>query len=511
MLTLSLCKRIDKISCFRQITKLLNSSLRVSSATLLETKLRKKYGPRPQDYINMKKTHENLKGSKGLSQFYNPAIVRAFEEFQIQDTSNGDLLEMFRCAQDFLISLDSDIFWYKEQMSKNDDRAIANRMFSDKVQNDRRTAGDTSSKVLANIKTDKELIALSSFMAILMPMSERVWSEFDRDLSSRLDKFSLDSSLIAVHAMIATKSNLRLDSRFSSPHLVAEKIYSTIKLSLLHENGVENSPSVDMHPVSTDSLQCVRSRLFEQIALYLQILSVVKPEVPYKYGIVQNPNPDAKNLEKVSEWLINSLSTIKEPINFLSFRMIWESASLLNLPNSYQVYKVLYDQIHRSIMTEPMQIIDQEEAIYSLLESMKVAKFKNGKLVKEICNLLDTHGFNIVNYGMKLFGILVELDAVTFASKILTRIINEPNITVIFINVCIYTNVYSSGIRHYALSCTDLPDALNISLYLLTHIETQLEAIRDFFYMHYGLECISKLIFGCLSMRKHHNDNSDDF
>jgi hypothetical protein len=426
----------------RQIRKLPDSSLNISSATSLEIKLRKKYGYRPQDNINMKRTHENLKGSKGLSQFYNPAIVRAFEEFQMQDTSNGDLLEIFRCAQDFLISLDSNIFWYKEQMSRNDNRAIANRRFSDKVQCDRRTAGDSSSKVLASIKTDKELIALSSFMAILMPMSERVWSEFDKNLSSRLHEFSLDSLVLAAHAIIATKSNLRIESRHSSPHLVAEKIFSTIRLSLLHENVVKNSPSVDIHPVSTDSLQCASSRSFEQIALYLQILSVIKPEDPYKYGSVLNPNPDTKNLEKVAEWFINSLSTNKEPINFLTFRVMWESASLLDLPNSYQVYKVLYDQIHRSIVTEPMQIINQEEAIYSLFESMKVAKFKNGKLVKEICNLLDTHDFNIVNYGMKLFGILVELDAVAFASKILTRIINEPNITVIFMCVYMYIEIY---------------------------------------------------------------------
>jgi hypothetical protein len=397
------CKIIDKIIHFRQTMKLSsyvinNTTARLErnheSATIyryLGTDICK-----PQKDINIKRF-------KGLTQFYNPAIVRAFEKFQIQDTSNTKLLEIHRCATNMLISLDSDMLRYRENMNKNDNRAIAGRKFSYKVETARRTAGELSSTVLGDIKSDKELIALSSFMAILMPKSEGVWFNFDKNLSFRLDEFSMESLVLSAHAIMATKTNLRLNNIFCTPNLVADRIFSTTKLSLLHDNMVENLPSNDIPPISTSSLQCVSSKSFEQIALYLQILSVKKPEDSYKYGSKLNPNPDRKNLEKVAEEFIDFLSTNKEPIQFLTLRGIWVSASLLDLPNSYQLYKALYDQIYRSITVEPMQIIDQEDAIYSLFESMKLAKFKNGKLVKEICHLLDIHGFDLENYGIHVY------------------------------------------------------------------------------------------------------------
>jgi hypothetical protein len=56
--------------------------------------------------------------------------------------------------------------------------------------------------------------------------------------------------------------------------------------------------------------------------------------------------------------------------------------------------------------------------------------------------------------GMKLFGILVELDSIEFATKILTKLLDAPNISVVYvymsirifyvymsIRICVYTHV----------------------------------------------------------------------
>ena len=73
--------------------------------------------------------------------------------------------------------------------------------------------------------------------------------------------------------------------------------------------------------------------------------------------------------------------------------MVWERAPLLDLPNSYEVYKSLYDQVLYSISTEPLQVVNQEEAVTTLFESMKKARFKNGRLITEICKILSERGF----------------------------------------------------------------------------------------------------------------------
>ena len=75
--------------------------------------------------------------------------------------------------------------------------------------------------------------------------------------------------------------------------------------------------------------------------------------------------------------------------------MVWEHAPLLDLPNSYEIYKALYDQVLYSISTEPLQVVNQEEAVTTLFESMKKARFKNGRLITEICKILSDRGFSV--------------------------------------------------------------------------------------------------------------------
>lgn len=408
------CKLNDKITHLRHITQLSSAAANRSTARL---------GERPNSAKLEKKVNTvKIERFLSLNRYYNPAVLRAYREFNIRDTNNKKLIEIYRSAERMLMFLESD--------NRGKKRAIANRYYTPSIESARRTAGELSFTVFEDIKTDKELIALSSFMAILMPKSERVWFLFDENLSLRLEEYSLDSVVLSAHAIISTKFNLKLDNKFKTPNLVATRIFSTTKLSLIHESVIEELPSDNLSLKSEGSLKCVNSKLFEQLALYLQILSVIKPEDPYQYGSKKNANPDKKNLEKVAEEIISLLSRNTEPVKFQTLQGLWLNAPSLDLPNSYQLYKALYDQIYRSISTEPKQIIDEEDAIYSLFESMKLAKFKNGKLVKEISNILDIHGFNLEFYGMKLFGILVELDCIPFATKILTDLLNAPNITV---------------------------------------------------------------------------------
>jgi hypothetical protein len=137
-----------------------------------------------------------------------------------------------------------------------------------------------------------------------------------------------------------------------------------------------------------------------------------------------------KALENISAHCAEILSSSVCPIKFSALRPLWEAAPKVNLPNAYDMYKALYEQIFYSVSTEPLQLANQEEAVTTLLESMRKSQFKNTRLINEVCSILHSQGFEHSKYGVRLFRVLVELDSVPFAMKILDQLLNKENVLV---------------------------------------------------------------------------------
>jgi hypothetical protein len=142
-------------------------------------------------------------------------------------------------------------------------------------------------------------------------------------------------------------------------------------------------------------------------------------------------NPEGRRaLENISAHCAKILFSSIHPIKLRALRPLWETAPRVELPNSYEMYKALYEQVFYSISSEPLQIVNQEEAVTTLLESMWKSKFKNGKLLNEVSTILTLRGFETQKYGFRMFRALIELESVPFAIQVLDQLLNRENIIV---------------------------------------------------------------------------------
>ena len=89
------------------------------------------------------------------------------------------------------------------------------------------------------------------------------------------------------------------------------------------------------------------------------------------------------------------------PIKIHTLRFVWQNASKLDLPNSYMLYKTLYEHVLYSLSINSIQIVNQEITILSLLESMRMAKFKNIQLIQRVFKIIGERGRVYINTCLK--------------------------------------------------------------------------------------------------------------
>jgi hypothetical protein len=378
--------------------------------------------------------------------FYHPAVMRAFKEFRPEDTRHRGVREIHKLAEEHLIFLESRI--HKPRIKYQTPVEVEKR---------RRLAGSSAARAVAQVKTDKELMTVAACLAILVPRSAHMWVALDQAISDRAADFSVDAVVLCAHTILCAVDALGTrKSTFRTPQVAANI------LAERWSSGDGVFPSATIRPADDLIFAAVvgsrveHSPAVEQVGLYMHILQAAyRP--PYHHHHhhrthhVSSSSPPLfpstaaaaaalsasasaseatsmprmkKTLEMLSVHCLRTLSESVNPVKFLTLRTVWEQAPLLDLPNSYDLYKALYDQVLYSISTEPLQVVNQEEAVTTLLESMKKARFKNGRLINEVCKILGERGFSVDKHGVRMFGALVELDAVPFAMRVMTDMLN---------------------------------------------------------------------------------------
>jgi hypothetical protein len=106
-----------------------------------------------------------------------------------------------------------------------------------------------------------------------------------------------------------------------------------------------------------------------------------------------------------------------------AMQVVWENAPYVPLPQPYLFYKTLYDAVLLSLTCNPRQLAGATMNVEILVESMVLSKFKSSLLISKIYDVL-VGGQGICNdtaTGVRLFGFLVELDAMNLADFVLDK------------------------------------------------------------------------------------------
>jgi hypothetical protein len=125
--------------------------------------------------------------------------------------------------------------------------------------------------------------------------------------------------------------------------------------------------------------------------------------------------------EALSEYTLNTLTTLSSPVKFLSLRQVWENISRLRLNGRYSIYKELFEQVHTSVLTDPLQVVNQEEAISTLLETMLFVEHKNMRLVDTLFDKMKDQGINTNKWAFRIFDALMTLGSDSVATTILLK------------------------------------------------------------------------------------------
>lgn len=343
---------------------------------------------------------------------FSSAVMLAFDDMKQETMTNEDLSKLRRSAQSILLNS-------LNQGSNNH-----------RIEQTRRAVGEAVEKILPTIRTDSELIVFASCMAIIMPRSERSWLSCDKEICMNSSIFSLNSLSLFTAVLLSASKKLRISvDRLITPETIAKLILnSTTTISIIGTNEdfitqqqssllndrietcLDNTPA----KISTPSLfpeneeekldlknlgsgTHINIRIIIQVGLYLQLLSKCN-ERNNLISIVYTEN--LKILSDLSQSLLTS-KLILYPIKVLE--PLWREIPTVKLADSSTIYRDLYKQISYSLSVNPMQIKNQETLVKSLLESMIISKVLDRKLINEIFDIIDHHGYDKRKYGMSFF------------------------------------------------------------------------------------------------------------
>lgn len=146
--------------------------------------------------------------------------------------------------------------------------------------------------------------------------------------------------------------------------------------------------------------------------------------------IRNHPKSQLIKLEQdLSDHTLQILSSINHPIKLNSLQFIWQSLNRLNdVYNRYPIYRRLHQEIQKTILIDPFQIIHREELICSLFESMIESNLKSMMLISTIYDVLSTYGMDYERYGLRMFNALNALECIQYAPNIIGMMIHNSDI-----------------------------------------------------------------------------------
>eukprot|EP01041_Mallomonas_annulata_P011282 gene11282-23600_t len=395
-----------------------------------------------------------------LALYYHNSVIRTVHGFDSKD--KNDTLSII-CSQSKEI-----MKYMKDRMHKLNGRRIGSINLPIRIQKYRDKAVANIPRLLSDIRSDSDLRAIGACLVVLMPYSSALWTTVDNKFAQLVasETFGIECCLLAAHACVQARhqygwKNMKLatvaaiQKRLQTP---PPSITSTLTTGttggtidegsgsgvgvgvgppswfLLPENTANmttTTTTISATSNSADNIRVEHNAAIDYIGLLLETLSVRT----HTHSQSSNDNGHDNDyghatasstatatatalvsnhalLSSVCELCLLSLSlrSPSSPVKLSSLRLVWEKASLLDLPNSYCMYKELFDQVYLSISADPLQLAYQEEAVVSLLEAMSRVHFKHSKLIQKITEIMQRQGFDKSNTSA-----LVQHDSIPFA------------------------------------------------------------------------------------------------
>ena len=339
------------------------------------------------------------------SNYFSSAVILAFDDMKQERMTNGDISKVQKSAQSTL-----DLLKRGSYGSKGVD-----------IERTRRAVGDAVVKIIPNIRTDNELILLASCMAIIMPRSDKVWLNIDKDISTKSDIFSVDSLSLFTTVLLSASDKFRISfDRLITPKIIAMRILdstdeilsidegphftsqekfglSTTRIESLPGNTTgkiipfaENEDKISELPTRGIHMNL---RSIIHLGLYLQVLSKFQNDVNFI------PTTNKRNLQMISDRCKSLLTSKSTYYPIKALEPLWRVIPSFKLPDCSEILRYLYRQISHTLWVDPMQIQNQENLIKSLLRSMIVSNLPDRKLITEIFEIYDKCGYDQKKYG----------------------------------------------------------------------------------------------------------------
>lgn len=338
-----------------------------------------------------------------VSPYYHPAVIREFRSYQPEHSKNHAMKALRLSAEKYLVKLnkEADLAYFLKSKYSSRPASIESIRFK---------SAPHLFTALKTIKSEEELKAFAAFLVILMPTSKAAWYKLDKILSRKLSKSSRETAFLFAYACMNAQKELRLErSNIITPKMLLKKLQA----DCISEGNVLGSVVFDEDMTNfgeIGGLQVVDSKAVEQFSLQLALFANNQHEVK---------SLSKKILEDMTDHGVKVLSSLHSPVKFQTLRRVWENISKVDLPNSYLLYKSLYEQIGYSISANSLQTLHQEEPIGELFNCMVQSNHKSNKLIHDVWSRMSDRGISYEALGVRQFNNLIELGCIPYALDLL--------------------------------------------------------------------------------------------
>jgi hypothetical protein len=385
-----------------------------------------------------------------ISGSFHPAVVRAFKNSRVVAKPSNQYLELLQKTEKTLLSLNDRV----STRNISPSQAI---QFMPRIESARYRLKEYLHRVVKHTKRDEEVMGYTALMVIFQPRNIEMWEDFDKLIVNRLSAktdYNMELALLASYAL----KNYCLNSKVSDHvFLTPKKVFHDLirhRVQLKNRSSSSSSPTSSSNNnnesamtentfdyllsfpredlfISLGTNPLVDSKKLEMLSLQFHLFNFVKFAPPNAFDLPNSTHhiPKLESLgDELTQHAMTIFNSIQNPIKLRALQSIWEIIYFIQLPNSYFVYKKLYQLIYNSIVIDPMQIItNQEEMLISLYQSMITSGFKNKILIDKINELLLKYGFDYDKYGIRIMNLAIQLDSLNFAIQVLELMISKDS------------------------------------------------------------------------------------
>ena len=345
-----------------------------------------------------------------LEKVYHPSIFRAYKESDTITVKDPVFNEAKELVHKVLLSLNRQAA--RVSLARNKLYDIPARLESNGF-------ADKNYVNLFSRSDDRRAKALIAFIVLNQPRGLNIWLALDRYLCVNHATQNIDMKLLGAYALNGSPNHT---ARFPKM-LLQQFLDGQIRINELP--FTEGSGVFD----STASALVRDNQAVERLSLLLNLFAAQSAALKS----AQRAKP-SEIMDEIADYSLKVLTAVQNPVKLGTLRHVWEAfAKIQTLPNTFELYRKLHQQISFSITTDPLQLAQSEECIASLLDNMVTSKFKSSVLLDRIFGIMKKQGMNCDAHGLALFNSLIQLQSYPFAIHVLQSILDHTTIKMDFL------------------------------------------------------------------------------